>query len=775
MSKIIKVGVLLWTVLWLGHTPAAGTDFSALEADVRKFAEQKALPAFSIQIVGPGGPIWSAGFAAGENASDQVVDSHTVYRVGSISKLFTDIALMQLVEEGVVDLNAPVSRYLPSFAPQNPFEAEVTVEALMSHRSGLVREPPVGNYFDASEPSIKAVVDSLNGTTLVYEPGTQVQYSNAAVTVVGRIVEVLRGKPFHEVIQERFLTPLAMSGSFEQSDALNARMPGGYMRPYHDRPFPAPNFTLGISPAGNLYASMDDLGKFVQALLKMGQGQNDRILQEDTLRKMWTPAGETKSARNRQFGIGFALEEFEGEMSVGHGGAIYGFSSQLKVLPAGKLGVVASTNLDFANGAVNRIADHALRFALALQKGLPTPQLKLSRPLDAQTAAALKGYYQSADGQPLTIRERHGTLHLERVGGFTMQLMQTDEGVIVDGLLAHDDSVSIRPQKIEAFGTVYHRVPSDKPDGDVADLEPFFGEYGEDHNVLYISEKHGKLNALIEWGTEYPLEKVGDGLFQFPGYGLYPNETLRFRRNTDGQVNLADLGGILFWRRELVGVTDGVFQISPQRPVSELIAQALLASPPEEGGEFKQSDLVDVTKFADNIKLDIRYASDNNFLGTPVYSQPKAFLQRDAAQALGRVSKRLKGMGYGLLIHDAYRPWYVSKVFWDATPEDKKIFVANPADGSRHNRGSAVDLTLYDLATGKPVEMVGVYDEMSQRSYPHYPGGSSLQRWRRNLLMQEMARGGFTVYEYEWWHFDFNGWQNYPLGNKTFEALEDNE
>ena len=80
-----------------------------------------------------------------------------------------------------------------------------------------------------------------------------------------------------------------------------------------------------------------------------------------------------------------------------------------------------------------------------------------------------------------------------------------------------------------------------------------------------------------------------------------------------------------------------------------------------------------------------------------------------------------------------YRPWYVTKVFWDATPDDKKLFVADPSKGSRHNRGAAVDLTLYDLKTGKPVEMVGTYDETTDRSYPDYPGGTSLQRWHREL------------------------------------------
>ncbi|MEQ8691251.1 MAG: serine hydrolase, partial [Pseudomonadales bacterium] len=670
----------------------------------------------------------------------------------------------------------PVSRYLPSFAPGNSFSAEVTVEALMSHRSGLVREPPVGNYFHVSEASIKAVVESLNDTELVYEPGTNVQYSNAAVTVVGRIIEVMRGKPFHDVIQTRLLQPLGMEGSFRQSESLNARMPVGYMRPYHDRPFPAPNFNMGISPAGNLYTSMNDLGKLVSALLQIGQGENGLILKPETLQQMWTPAEGIKSARNRQFGIGFILDEFEGELSVGHGGAIYGFSSQLKVLPRSQLGIVASTNLDFANGAVNRIADYALRYALAMEKGGPKPVFELSRAIDEQVARELEGEFQNDNGDRVSVKERYGSLFLERIGGLTLQLMQYENAVLVDGLMTHDDTVHVSSDLIEISGSVYNRIRSRKPDYNISGLSQFFGEYGEDHNILYIGEKHGRLHALIEWQTEYPLEMVGKDVFQFPDYGLYPQETIRFRRSgSNGEVVAADLEGILFQRRSTVGISDGVFRIVPQRPVSELSVEARLAAPPHEEGDFLKSELVDVTNFVENIKLDIRYASDDNFLGTPVYSQPKAFLQRKAAESLGRVGKRLEKMGYGLLIHDAYRPWYVSKVFWDATPEDKKIFVADPTDGSRHNRGCAVDLTLYELDTGKPVEMVGLYDEMSERSYPYYPGGSSLQRWHRDLLKREMERGGFAVYEYEWWHYDFDGWQHYRLGNEPFEALSNTE
>jgi D-alanyl-D-alanine dipeptidase len=146
-------------------------------------------------------------------------------------------------------------------------------------------------------------------------------------------------------------------------------------------------------------------------------------------------------------------------------------------------------------------------------------------------------------------------------------------------------------------------------------------------------------------------------------------------------------------------------------------------------------------------------------------------MQRPAAEAVMRAHRQLKARGYGLLIHDAYRPWAVTKMFWEATPAAQRVFVADPSQGSRHNRGCAVDLTLYDLATGEPVQMVGGYDEFSDRSYPDYPGGTSRQRWHRELLRQVMESEGFTVYEAEWWHFDFNSWREYPILNIPFEKL----
>jgi D-alanyl-D-alanine dipeptidase len=213
------------------------------------------------------------------------------------------------------------------------------------------------------------------------------------------------------------------------------------------------------------------------------------------------------------------------------------------------------------------------------------------------------------------------------------------------------------------------------------------------------------------------------------------------------------------------------FRITPLRPVEELRAEALKEQPPNEQGTFLKSDLAELVKLDPTIKLDVRYATSNNFLGRPVYTQARAFLQKPAAEALLRAHRELKGQGYGLIIHDGYRPWYVTKIFWDATPADKKIFVADPAEGSKHNRGCAVDLSLYDLKTGKEVKMPSGYDEMTDRAFADYAGGTPRERARRAFLRQAMEKQDFKVNPKEWWHFDYKDWKQYSIVNVKFEDL----
>ena len=200
-------------------------------------------------------------------------------------------------------------------------------------------------------------------------------------------------------------------------------------------------------------------------------------------------------------------------------------------------------------------------------------------------------------------------------------------------------------------------------------------------------------------------------------------------------------------------------------------ACASAAGPPRERGPFLAADLVEITSLEPTIKLDVRYATANNFLGRPVYPEGRVFLQRPAAEALVRVHRGLREKGYGLLVFDAYRPWSVTKLFWDLTPPAKRDFVANPRKGSKHNRGAAVDLSLFDLASGREVEMPSAYDDFSERARPDYPGGTAEQRERRDALRAAMEREGFTVEPNEWWHFNWKDWRSYPILDIPLSAL----
>jgi D-alanyl-D-alanine dipeptidase len=313
--------------------------------------------------------------------------------------------------------------------------------------------------------------------------------------------------------------------------------------------------------------------------------------------------------------------------------------------------------------------------------------------------------------------------------------------------------------------------PQRKPLPAPARWRGLIGEYGPDEDVLIVFESDGTLRARFRRAERELLKEISKNVFKFassaPGY-----DRLVFSRNARGRATQVVIDQIVLKRRQIEPEAGrNQLRIKPVRPVTELMKEARAASPPKENGEFRQMDLVELIKLDPTIRLEIRYATTNNFLGTVFYSQARAFLQRPAAEAVVRVNRKLQAQGYGLLVHDAYRPWYVTRVFWDATPDDKKVFVADPAKGSRHNRGCAIDLTLYDLKTKKPVEMVSTYDETTARAYPDYPGGTSLQRWHRKLLRDAMASEGFTVYSAEWWHFDYKDWQSYPIGNVTFEEI----
>jgi len=720
---------------------------------------QKGVPGISIALVDGQRVVWARGFGWADSSGKTPATASTVYRVGSISKLLLDVAIVELAQQHKLDLDAPVQRALPSFHPRNPFGGDITIRELMAYRSGLTREPPVGNYFDDDSTharTLAATVASLNSTTLVSQPGTRATYSNAAIAVLGDVLERTQKEPFASYLDRAGLKPIGMDHSaFGPTPEMSASLAKGTMWTIDGRRFDAPTFQLGTEPL-NLYTNVLDLGKLVEALFARGATSSDG-------------------------------GRLNGHRTVGHSGAIYGFASRLLALPEDSLGVVVVATLDGANGVTNHVADAAARMLLEVRGDGEPHEADSTIALPPSRAIALMGRYV---GKTTTVDldEFEGGLYATALNaGVRLELRVPENGapgdLITDDRLVYGRRLrALDGGRLVVGNDTLRRIPTPtsdivaiqtpKPPAAKAEFGSLIGEYGHDYDVLYIREKDGKLNALIGWFFEYPLERLSRNVYRFPKWGLYDGEQVVFERNAKGMVTAATAGNVRYKRRPLPADNDLVnFKIAPVRPVAELRREALAATPPREPASVKSPDLVELRSLDPTIKYDIRYATANNFMGTPFYSSAHAFMQRDAAEAVVRAAAELRKLGYGLLIHDSYRPWYVTKMFWDGTPPDKHVFVADPSRGSRHNRGAAVDLTLYDLKSGAPIRMTGGYDEFSDRSYPLYPGGTTLQRWSRDFLRHAMEAQGFTVYEAEWWHFDYKDWKSYPIGNLTFEQL----
>lgn len=312
---------------------------------------------------------------------------------------------------------------------------------------------------------------------------------------------------------------------------------------------------------------------------------------------------------------------------------------------------------------------------------------------------------------------------------------------------------------------VEESVPTTPPADAPPAWLPLLGHYGDESGPIVL-EQQSRLCLCVDGQDMLPLAEqstdsfIGDGLI----VRFLRDESLRVRGVTLGEQ---------WYPRLVVGADDGSDQmrVQPLAPVPDVIREARLASPPEGTGDYRDDDLVDVAALDAGLTIDLRYATDHNFLSAVFYDAARALLQRPAATAVLRVHQRLHGDGFGLTVFDAYRPWFVTRAFWDATPPSMRWMVADPTKGSKHNRGAAIDVTLHDLRTGLPVSMPSTFDEPTSRSYAFYPGGTTRERWHRAVLRSAMEREGFLLNPFEWWHFDHPDWSAYRIGNASIEDL----
>jgi D-alanyl-D-alanine dipeptidase len=329
------------------------------------------------------------------------------------------------------------------------------------------------------------------------------------------------------------------------------------------------------------------------------------------------------------------------------------------------------------------------------------------------------------------------------------------------------------PERLDEWTTQFLLEFGRQPDTVPTRWQAIIGEYGTDTvNRWFVIERDRRLWIIDQHKNYVPLTEQSDSVYQAPVAPVPVQGDVRFRFDSARHVASVQVGNVTMPHRH-IEPPPGMAQmrITPVRPIDELRREALAASPPIEAGKFDPTELVDVIKLDTSIKTDVRYATENNFLGTKLYDTARVFMQKDAAAALVRANRTMKRLNGRLIIHDGYRPWYVTKIFWDATPEDKRWLVANPAEGSRHNRGTAVDLNIYDLDVNRASEMPSTYDEATERSHSTYPGGTSRERWHRALLRRVMEHEGFAVHPKEWWHFDYVDRKRYAIGNIAFDQI----
>lgn len=539
------IGVLLLAIGLCGvrDSHAAAPDLTAKARYAQLVAIElgrQVLPGVSIAWIVDGEVVHTAGFGLADEAQQIPATADTIYRAGSISKLFNAVAAMQLVEQGKLELDAPIQRGLPEFHIVDPFDTPsvITIRQLLSHRSGMVRESPVGGYLDPSQPTVEATVASVAGCVLVNPPNSKTRYSNVGPTIVGRAVEVQSGLAYGEYQRRHVLDPLGMSSSaWTMNDSLRPRLAKGRMRvarPEGTYVFEtAPEFELGTQPAGNLYTTAADLAKFASYLMGGAPTEKARgVLKQASLDAMFVPQ-LTSDATG--FGLGFSVNKFRKHKTVQHMGAVYGFTTSIVVLPEAKLGVVVLSNCDIATAPVRRLAEAGLDVLLETVRKEFTPEGPRRFDVPVESLEEYAGDYESQSHWARLYVD--GGRLMADYSGQTVSFFPTAELKFqADGRIFYRTETTFerdKDGKIAGFnvaGQNFKRVDPAAVVEAPAAWQGLVGSYGPRFIPLIVSVRHGHLYATVENEYDYRLAPVNRVTFNLSP-GMYAEEQVVFQLN----------------------------------------------------------------------------------------------------------------------------------------------------------------------------------------------------------------------------------------------------
>lgn len=334
----------------LRDEPQVADALQKLDMWIEQELAYREVPGLSIAVVYDQEIVWAKGYGYADLEKKIPATPSTVYRIGSITKVFTSTAIMQLRDAGKLRLDDPVSMHLPWFHVRNPFpdEPEITVRELLTHTSGLPRDVPFPSWTDHVFPTQAQLKEAESHLEVLYPPDTTYHYSNYGMAILGQIVAEVSGRPWAEYVDEEILRPLGMtSSSAAPGEELLQRRATGYMRMMSDGTRRVYDYydTKAVAPAASIVSTVEDLSLFASLQFREGPAGADQILRGSTLREMhrvhWV---YDDFSRGR--GLGFDVNRREGKTFVGKTGHIGGIGNRLLFVPREKIAVIVSLNAD---------------------------------------------------------------------------------------------------------------------------------------------------------------------------------------------------------------------------------------------------------------------------------------------------------------------------------------------------------------------------------------------------------------------------------------------
>ena len=313
--------------------------FDEYRQSIPEIMTEHKIPGLSIAVVDHEGILWNAGYGYTDYDKKTPVTPETIFSIQSMSKTFTATAVMFAVQDGLVELNTPITNYLPDFTVNSRYEddpeGKMTLYHLLTHTAGFTHEAPIGNNIDARSPSFEDHVKSISDTWLRYRVGERNSYSNLGIDLAAYILQVKSGKPITQYMKEKIFDPLGMPNSSVDIEFIINHPNRAIGHRIHFKKVPL----IPMLGAGGVYTNANELAKFVQFHINQGAVSGQPLLDKDILYKMYSPLPS-----NKEVGLGIGIGEIDGLCYLAHGGGGFGFLTTMAWLPEYQIGALVLTN-----------------------------------------------------------------------------------------------------------------------------------------------------------------------------------------------------------------------------------------------------------------------------------------------------------------------------------------------------------------------------------------------------------------------------------------------